>query len=216
MQCSLRRAGLFRITLVQRLYSMLRGEELDEDLEEKSGFEIAAALSTDLRSSRREEAHINPAGNQSLVTSSATKSLEVAYNPAIPIEAFDFIITDECHRSIYGLWRQVLEYFDAFLIGLTATPSKQTIGFFNQNLVTEYNHERAVSDKTDSRPLERKPTVALPNLLLGVALRRRRTRRWEMFGSPLHPTLIDIGNAASQRFLKMVRAAGFEPATPSV
>ena len=62
------------------------------------------------------------------------------------IEAFDFIITDECHRSIYNLWRQVLEYFDAFLIGLTATPSKQTLGFFNQNLVMEYSHERAVAD----------------------------------------------------------------------
>ena len=70
----------------------------------------------------------------------------VAYNPSIPIETFDFIITDECHRSIYNLWRQVLEYFDAFLIGLTATPSKQTFGFFNQNLVMEYNHEQAVAD----------------------------------------------------------------------
>ena len=66
--------------------------------------------------------------------------------PDVPIETFDFIVTDECHRSIYNLWRQVLEYFDAFLIGLTATPSKQTIGFFNQNLVMEYNHERAVAD----------------------------------------------------------------------
>ena len=56
------------------------------------------------------------------------------------------MITDECHRSIYNLWRQVLEYFDAFLIGMTATPSKQTLGFFNQNLVMEYNHERAVAD----------------------------------------------------------------------
>jgi type I restriction enzyme R subunit len=59
---------------------------------------------------------------------------------------FDFIITDECHRSIYHLWRQVLEYFDAFIIGLTATPSKQTLGFFNQNLVMEYGHDRAMAD----------------------------------------------------------------------
>jgi type I restriction enzyme R subunit len=110
-----------RVTIctIQRLYSILRGEELDEDLDEISGYEIAAA---------------------------DTRPKDVAYNPAIPIEAFDFIVTDECHRSIYGLWRQVLEYFDAFLIGLTATPSKQTIGFFNQNLVMEYNHERAVAD----------------------------------------------------------------------
>lgn len=110
-----------RITIctIQRLYSMLRGEELPEDADEMSTYEISAADG---------------------------RPKEVAYNPAIPIEAFDFIVTDECHRSIYGLWRQVLEYFDAFIIGLTATPSKQTIGFFNQNLVMEYNHERAVAD----------------------------------------------------------------------
>jgi type I restriction enzyme R subunit len=109
-----------RVTIctIQRLYSILRGEELDEDLEEKSGYEIAAA---------------------------DDRPKQVAYSDRVPIEAFDFIVTDECHRSIYGLWRQVLEYFDAFLIGLTATPSKQTIGFFNQNLVMEYNHERAVA-----------------------------------------------------------------------
>ena len=70
----------------------------------------------------------------------------VTYNPDIPIETFDVIFTDECHRSIYNLWRQVLEYFDAYLIGLTATPSKQTFGFFNQNLVMEYSHEQAVAD----------------------------------------------------------------------
>ena len=110
-----------RVTIctIQRLYSILRGEELDEDLEEKSGYEIATA---------------------------DDRPKDVAYNARVPIEAFDVIVTDECHRSIYGLWRQVLEYFDAFLIGLTATPSKQTIGFFNQNLVMEYNHERAVAD----------------------------------------------------------------------
>jgi type I restriction enzyme R subunit len=74
------------------------------------------------------------------------KPLEVVYNSEIPIEMFDFIITDECHRSIYHLWRQVLEYFDAFIVGLTATPSKQTLGFFNQNLVMEYGHDRAIAD----------------------------------------------------------------------
>jgi type I restriction enzyme, R subunit len=70
----------------------------------------------------------------------------IEYNPAIPIETFDIIVTDECHRSIYHLWRQVLEYFDAYIIGLTATPNKQTFGFFNQNLVMEYGHEQAVAD----------------------------------------------------------------------
>lgn len=108
------------ITTIQRLYSMLKGEsEFDSELEEQSLFD------------------------RPLIEE---KPKEVSYNPQIPIETFDFIITDECHRSIYNLWRQVLEYFDAFIIGLTATPSKQTLGFFNQNLVMEYSHERAVAD----------------------------------------------------------------------
>ena len=76
----------------------------------------------------------------------AREPMPVEYNPDIPIEMFDIVFTDECHRSIYHLWRQVLEYFDAYLIGLTATPSKQTFAFFNQNLVMEYNHEQAVAD----------------------------------------------------------------------
>jgi type I restriction enzyme R subunit len=108
------------ITTIQRLYSMLSGQpDYDASLEEQSSFDT-------------------------LPTPSELK--EVSYNSRIPIETFDFIITDECHRSIYHLWRQVLEYFDSFIIGLTATPSKQTLGFFNQNLVMEYSHDRAVAD----------------------------------------------------------------------
>ena len=107
------------IATIQRVYSMLKGEELDPELEEASGFDRAPF--------QREPA-------------------PVKYNPNYPIDTFDVIITDECHRSIYNLWRQVLEYFDAFLIGLTATPSKQTFGFFQQNLVMEYNHAQAVAD----------------------------------------------------------------------
>ena len=111
------------ITTIQRLYSMLKGEpEFEEELEEHSILDLT------------------PWGQG---------PREIQYNPEIPIETFDFIITDECHRSIYNLWRQVLEYFDAFIIGLTATPSKQTLGFFNQNLVTEYSHERAVADRVN-------------------------------------------------------------------
>ena len=142
-----------RVTIctIQRLYSMLRGEELDEDMDERSAFEIAQALSAGSgdpaynAAAARGVGPVTPPGVSSGMPSEDTP-LEVAYNPEIPIEAFDFIVTDECHRSIYNLWRQVLEYFDAHLIGLTATPSKQTIGFFNQNLVMEYGHERAVAD----------------------------------------------------------------------
>jgi type I site-specific restriction endonuclease len=74
---------------------------------------------------------------------------EVTYNPSIPIDTFDVIIVDECHRSIYGRWRQVLEYFDAFIVGLTATPYRQTLGFFDHNLVSEYRHEQAVEDNVN-------------------------------------------------------------------
>jgi type I restriction enzyme R subunit len=104
---------------------MLRGEETYEaDNEEGSLFEVDEVLD-------------------------AEQEKRVEYNPRFPIESFDVIITDECHRSIYNLWRQVLEYFDAHLIGLTATPSKQTFGFFNQNLVMEYTRARAVLDKVN-------------------------------------------------------------------
>ncbi len=108
------------ITTIQRLYSILKGEELDPELEEGSTFDSGPLL--------------------------AKEPIPVEYNPAIPIETFDFIVTDECHRSIYNLWRQVLDYFDAHIIGLTATPSMQTIGYFNRNLVMEYAHEQAVAD----------------------------------------------------------------------
>ena len=72
--------------------------------------------------------------------------MPVVYNEKIPPEFFDFIVIDECHRSIYNLWRQVLEYFDAYLIGLTATPDNRTYGFFGRNVVSEYHHEQAVAD----------------------------------------------------------------------
>jgi len=110
-----------RVTIctIQRLFSMLKGRELAEEDDEQS---------------------VDRLGNL------FTKPEPIGYNPNFPIETFDIIVTDEAHRSIYNLWRQVLEYFDAYLIGLTATPSKQTFGFFNQNLVMEYGHPQAVAD----------------------------------------------------------------------
>ncbi len=107
------------ISTIQRMYSLLKGEELDEDAEE-----------------------INPA--ESLVK--PKQPVPVAYNPTLPPEFFDFILIDECHRSIYNLWRQVIEYFDAYLTGLTATPDNRTYGFFYKNVVSEYSHEAAVAD----------------------------------------------------------------------
>jgi len=107
------------ISTIQRMYSILKGEkEFDETADEFSIFE-----------QKIDEIPV-----------------EVKYNPDIPIGEFDFIVIDECHRSIYNKWKQVLDYFDSFLIGLTATPSKHTIGFFDNNQVMAYTHERAVAD----------------------------------------------------------------------
>lgn len=105
------------ISTIQRVFSQLCGTELAEEDEEKSAWEAGDAV---------------------------TKM--VAYNPAFPPETFDIVIVDECHRSIYGTWRQVLDYFDAHIIGLTATPSIFTKGFFASNVVAEYPYERSVAD----------------------------------------------------------------------
>ena len=107
------------ICTIQRMYSMLKGRELPEEADEVSTERVEGLFK---------------------------EPEPIDYNPAFPIETFDIIVTDEAHRSIYNLWRQVLEYFDAYLIGLTATPNKQTFGFFNQNLVMEYGHPQAVAD----------------------------------------------------------------------
>lgn len=106
------------VATIQRVFSVLSGKDLAEEDEEASSFEAASADTERL----------------------------VSYNPSIPIESFDLVITDECHRSIYGTWRQVLEYFDAFTVGLTATPSLHTLGFFGKNLVAQYPYERSVVD----------------------------------------------------------------------
>lgn len=106
------------ICTIQRLYSILKGTELDESAEQDNPNEFA----------NNSEQHL------------------VAYNNRLPIEFFDFIFIDECHRSIYNLWRQVLDYFDAMQIGLTATPDNRTFGYFNQNIVSDYGYEKAVID----------------------------------------------------------------------
>lgn len=108
------------ISTIQRMYSILKGEELDESTEEESFFEKVGADYQPVK--------------------------EVVYNEKYPPEFFDCIIVDECHRSIYNVWNQVLEYFDAFIIGLTATPDKRTFAFFNQNVVSEYSREQAIID----------------------------------------------------------------------
>jgi type I restriction enzyme R subunit len=101
------------------MYSILSGEPIDDSAEDLSLNEVQQT---------------------------AKQEKLVRYNQSVPVESFDFIIIDECHRSIYNLWKQVLDYFDASLIGLTATPDKRTFGFFNENIVAEYTYEQSVAD----------------------------------------------------------------------
>lgn len=148
------------ISTIQRLYSILKGVDLDESAE-----------------------MTNPAENNWQIH----EKLSINYNKKIPIEFFDFIIIDECHRSIYNLWRQVLEYFDSFLIGLTATPDQRTFGFFNQNIVSEYSHEQAIADGVnvgyDVYLIDTKITKEGAKLKFGEYIDKRekltRKIRWE-------------------------------------
>lgn len=110
------------ISTIQRLYAILKGQDIDESAEEENPNEKVW-----------QKREIPP----------------VEYNEKLPIEFFDFIVIDECHRSIYNLWMQVLDYFDAFQVGLTATPDARTFAYFQQNIVSEYSHEMAVADNVN-------------------------------------------------------------------
>ncbi len=148
------------ISTIQRLYSILKGAELDEAAEEENPNE---------RWQPKEP-------------------LPVIYNEKLPIEFFDLVVIDECHRSIYNLWMQVLDYFDSFQIGLTATPDNRTYGYFNQNIVSEYNHEQAITDGVnvghDVYLIETEITQKGATIEKGQYIERReklsRKKRWEM------------------------------------
>jgi len=155
------------ITTIQRLYSMLQGEEaVDEEREEHS----LAALEGVLQ-----------------------EPVPVAYRRDLPVGFFDVVFIDECHRSIYTLWRQVVEYFDAFLVGLTATPSRQTFGFFERNLVMEYGHPQAVADRVNvdfevyriRTRISEEGSQVEAGAWVGKRDRRRRVPRWERLDDEL-------------------------------
>ena len=148
------------ISTIQRMYSILKGDELDESAEEISFNEF--------------------------VTADSKAPKEVVYNEKYPPEFFDCIIVDECHRSIYNVWNQVLEYFDSFIIGLTATPDKRTFAFFNENVVSEYPREQAIIDGVnvgeDIFLIETnigKNTTHIMKQMIEVRSRLSREKRWK-------------------------------------
>lgn len=159
------------ISTIQRMYSILKGRDLDESDEETSP-------------------------NEMKITGVVR---EVEYNPLYPPEFFDFIIIDECHRSIYNVWQQVLDYFDAFLVGLTATPDKRTFAFFNQNVVSEYTHEQAVIDGVnvsgDVYLIETDVSrngAAITQRLIEKRDRLSREKRWEQSDEDIEYTASEL------------------------
>ena len=166
------------ITTIQRLYSILKGEEdLPEDLETGSAFLGSGAAAV-------------------------REPPPVAYSADLPPDFFDLIVVDECHRSIYSVWRQVLEYFDASIIGLTATPVARTYAFFNRNVVSEYRHEQAVRDRVNVpfQVYEIRTKVgteggrvkAGPHTVVARRDRMTRAIRWEMLDEDLEYGATDL------------------------
>lgn len=162
------------ISTIQRMYSILKGEDLDESTEESSFNEY--------------------------VTAESKAPKEVVYNEKYPPEFFDCIIVDECHRSIYNVWNQVLEYFDAYIIGLTATPDKRTFAFFNENIVSEYPREQAIVDGVnvgeDVFLIETnvgKNGAHLMKQMIEVRSRLSREKRWKQLDEDVdyRPTQLD-------------------------
>ena len=162
------------ISTIQRMYSILKGEELDESAEEVSFNELKTA---DTQSKK-----------------------EVVYNAKYPPEFFDCIIVDECHRSIYNVWSQVLSYFDSFIIGLTATPDKRTFAYFDQNVVSEYSREQAIIDGVnvgeDIFLIETEVTkngATIMKQMIEHRNRLSREKRWQQLDEDLDykPTQLD-------------------------
>lgn len=162
------------ISTIQRMYSILKGEDLDEGTEETPFAEY--------------------------VTAESKAPKEVVYNEKHPPEFFDCIIVDECHRSIYKVWSQVLSYFDAFIIGLTATPDNRTFAFFNENVVSEYPREQAIIDGVnvgeDIFLIETEVTkngAHLMKQLIEYRDRLSRAKRWKQLDEDVHyvPSQLD-------------------------
>jgi len=179
------------ICTIQRMYYILCGENLDDSAERESLNE--QKIDGDPR--------------------------EVIYNHEYPPEFFDFIIIDECHRSIYNIWKQVLDYFDSFLIGLTATPDKRTFGFFKENVVSEYTHEQAVLDGVNvgrqgtyiiDTEITQMGNTIQKRLIPSVEVRERLShkKRWEQLDEDFGylPTALNTNVVTESQIRNIVKA----------
>lgn len=112
------------ISTIQKLFAVLTGQVITEDDEDKE----------DEKNGLKDVTKNEPA-------------IVLGEDLKLPSDYFQFIIVDECHRSIYGKWKAVLDYFkDAKVLGLTATPTPEAYAYFNKNIVEEYTYEDSVVD----------------------------------------------------------------------
>ena len=165
------------ISTIQRVFAGLRGMEIPEDDDPQI------------------DGYVPPA------------PVTVEYSAAMPPETFDLVIVDECHRSIYGLWRGVVEYFDAHVVGLTATPTKQTLGFFQQNLVSEYTYAESVADGVNvdfevyriQTQITKKGATIEAGTIVPKMDRRTRQQRWEALDEDFDYTGSELDRAVTSK-----------------
>lgn len=116
--------GNIIISTIQKLFAVLTGQTITEDDEDEEDEKLG------LKDAIKNEPDI-----------------VLGEDLKLPPDYFQFIIVDECHRSIYGKWKAVLDYFkDAKVLGLTATPTPEAYAYFNKNIVEEYTYEDSVVD----------------------------------------------------------------------
>ena len=111
------------ISTIQKLFAVLTGQQLTDGNEDAED----------------EEAKKNE--------DKPEDAIQLGNDLKLPPDYFQFIVVDECHRSIYGKWRAVLDYFsEAKVLGLTATPTPEAYAFFNNNIVENYTYDDSVVD----------------------------------------------------------------------
>lgn len=118
------------ISTIQKLFAVLTGQDIQESNEDEEDEIVKKDEEKDSK-----------------------EIVELGETLKLPPDYFQLIIVDECHRSIYGKWRQVLDYFsDATVLGLTATPTPEAYAFFNNNIIEQYTYDDSVVDGVNVPP----------------------------------------------------------------
>lgn len=137
--------GTFRLTQIGDAFNTIYGVSRLTNNEIPSDSNVIISTIQRLFAFLKGEPIIDDSDEESIADGPA--ELTLPDNPKLPHDYFDMIIIDECHRSIYGNWKKVLDYFDtARLVGLTATPVPETLAFFNNNVVVNYTLEQSILD----------------------------------------------------------------------